>query len=312
MVNPSNEILEASRGMASIAAAVQSQSERAALAYLAIYACGYTGRGTLDAFASVGAASMDTAFVADLAGKVYDERTLSGWTITGWNGQSVFLRKDGIRTFVSRSRLEEDLLGIGNAATFSLPFIEPGRMPGFVMRKGIRSGSGRPISRLYLNIQPAGAAWVLGPLARLLDDKGLPFELKVLAHPRAYLRRDACVLYVISERLDEAFDVVHQAVSFASVSLSDSVPLFTRRLACGIGYADDPSAVDMGEQSHGQWVSNLFVSASTQVTGANEIAHAVMEEIRKCGRDPHRPFLRAGHHAGHSASEANVTDPQCL
>ena len=288
------DIVRAARGAAAIVTAARAEAEQALLAYVAVYACGYTGRGSLDTFNAVGSARRDAVFLAQLVEAVPDRVTLSDWTVTGWNDDRVFLEKDAIRTFIARRRLKEDHLVVGRPVSFTRSALALDRMPGFVMRRGIETSIGHPHSRLYLNIRPEAAAWVLGPLARRLDHERLPFVLKVLAHPRAYRRRDACVIYVISEQLGAAFDVVWDALAQARLSLDDPVPLFTKKLAPGMGFAEDLSDLGAAEQSYGQWVSWLFLKAAATSDDARHIARAVMDEVRACGRDPHRPYLRAG------------------
>ena len=287
------DIVRAARGAAAIATAAP-EAEQALLAYVALYACGYTGRGSLDTFNTVGAASKDAVFLAQLVEAVPDRVTLSDWIVTGWNDDRVFLEKEAIRTFIARRRLKEDHLVVGRPVSFTRSALALDTMPGFVMRRGIETSIGHPLSRLYLNIRPEAAAWVLGPLARTLDREHLPFVLKVLAHPRAYRRRDACVIYVISEQFGEAFDVVRDALAQARLSLDNPVPLFTKKLAPGMGFAEDLSDLGAAEQSYGQWVSWLFLKAAATSDDARHIARAVMDEVRACGRDPHRPYLRAG------------------
>jgi hypothetical protein len=294
MVMPPLAIAEAARGMATIAAEARSESDRQALAYLALYACGYVGLETLERFRSLAAASIDTSFVRRLAEENSDRVRVSGWRITGCDERRVTMEREGLRAFVNRERFCGDAT-VGHLAAIELPAILPGQMPGFIVRHGARSSIGRPRSRLYLNIQATDAAWILGPLARRLDREDIAFEMKVLAHPRSFIRRDSAVVYLISEQVQEALSVVRHALAESSITLHPRVPLFTRLLSPGIGFADDPSDLGVADLSHGQWVSGLFTEAASANTSAEQIALVVTKLIREIGRDPDRPYLRALH-----------------
>lgn len=291
VVRVSEEILAAARAMAVIARTSGPKADAFALTYLALYCCGYSGHGALDEFEAVAYAVIDTAFVAGLMGEVNDRRPVSGWKVTGWDEKRVFLERDSVAAFATRRDVSGQIAP-GSSVTVSVPALAPGQRPGFVLRQGLQIPEDDPVSRLYLNIQATAASWVLGDLARTFDRHELPFLLKVLAHPRAYLRRDACVIYTSSARIGEAVDVLRGALERAAVRLEDGVPLFTRELAAGIGTADDLAASGIGERSYGQWVGGLFFKAAASSTDPKDIAQLVAEAISASGRDLEHPYLR--------------------
>lgn len=287
------EVTRAARGMAQIASAALSDGRRASLTYLALYACGYTGRGSLARFDGLGAAQADTAFIHSLAKQVEDEVTLADWTVTGWSDDRVFLQKDDVRCFVDRQRVKQQKLVVGAPVTFSISALTPGAAPGFVFRHPATAAPSDLVSRFYLNVRPSAATWILGPLARELERR-CDVAIKVLAHPRAYVRRDACVIYVRSASVGPTFHTIRRAVSGAGISLAAPVPLFTKRLCPGIGFADEPSDIAAAGLSHGQWVSELFLRAAATTREPLEIARWVTDAIVVSGRNPEYPYLRSG------------------
>ncbi|GAA1005109.1 hypothetical protein GCM10009556_009550 [Acrocarpospora pleiomorpha] len=279
--------------MAAVAKAAGSDIERVQLAYLAVYACGYVGRGDLNRFKTLTAASSDTVFLARLSATVTDRVEVSGIRVRSWDENTVYVQHGRLRAAVARHRIREEDLAEGRTVTVEVSAILPGRLPGFVLRQGGRWPWAEPTTRLYLNIRATQAAWVLGPLAVALDRAGIPYETKVLAHPRAYLRRDAAVIYVPTSEFDRAADLVAARVAGDGIRLADPVPTLTRRLGPGIGSADEPDDIGQG-QSHGQWVSGLLTAAARKCADAETIAAAVRQAIRAAGRDPAAPYLRAG------------------
>jgi hypothetical protein len=277
--------------MAAVAEAADSDVERAQLAYLAVYACGYVGRGDLDRFKTLTAASTDTVFLARLSATITDRVQVSGIQVQRWNETTVYVQYGQVRAAFARHRVHDEDLAEGQTVTVEVPAVLPGRLPGFVLRQGRHWPWDEPTTRLYLNVRAAQAAWVLGPLAAALDGAGIPFETKVLAHPRAYLRRDAAVVYFPTSELDRAANLVQARIAQDEVRLAASVPLLTHRLSPGIGFADEPDDIGQG-QSHGQWVGHLLATAARQCQGAEAIADHVRKAIREAGRDPATPHLR--------------------
>jgi len=135
----------------------------------------------------------------------------------------------------------------------------------------------------------------LGELARRLDEAEIGFTMKVLAHPRAYLRRDSCVIYIGSVRLPWALEIIWRSIANSSTRLDDPVPALTRRLAPGFGFADNPSDIKREGLSHGQWVSGIFLNAAQSFDTITSISAAVSDAIVASGRDPALPYMRPEH-----------------
>jgi type 2 lantibiotic biosynthesis protein LanM len=74
-----------------------------------------------------------------------------------------------------------------------------------------------------------------------LNDAGLVFRFKVSNHPVAFIRCDAGVLYVRKrdyEAVSHALTRVYEEIGHSN--LKQRVPAFTKRLAPGLGLAEDP------------------------------------------------------------------------
>ncbi|HEY1107678.1 MAG TPA: T3SS effector HopA1 family protein [Opitutaceae bacterium] len=291
MVTLRAQLTRACRGVAAIAAAKKDPGQLPTLVYLATYACGFTGRTEIGRFKDLAFAVFDAGFAEFLQREVSGRRALAGWEVLRVNRKQVHLKYRGIRAKIAKAALGAEPLLKGQSIAVTIPIVLPGVMPGFVFRHGVMGCGARAVSRLYLNITPRQAPWVLGALAEKLDAAAVPFEMKVLGHPAAYLRRDAAVVYVPSETAERAIDLIRSAIDRDGVRLGNGEPLLTRRLATGFGYADDPSDIG-GGLSHGQWVTGLLLEAAKASTRPKAMVDAVFDLIGKTGRDVRTPFLR--------------------
>ncbi len=88
--------------------------------------------------------------------------------------------------------------------------------------------------RVYVNVAPAGAAALVALLTGALNERAVPYALKVLNRPASFWRCDAAVLYLEVDDFDRARDTLREAALRCAPHLRDRVPAFTKRLARGI------------------------------------------------------------------------------
>lgn len=292
MVKALQQIEKGCRGVEKVLTTVADKGDQASLTYLGVYACGFSGRGSLDRFRSLNFAVADSSFLVRIESQVAERRKVPGWVVQKWDDENIYFRFGSIRAYLPKARVDSRcVLSKGLSIAMDVPVISPRVLPGFIYRHGNEECGKRPISRFYLNIGQRQAAWVLGPLAERLDTARVPYDMKVLAHPRAYVRRDAAVVYVPSDIVPEAERVLTAALARDGVTLHKGAPLLTREVAPGIGFADDPSDVAPG-RSHGQWVSWLFLEAARKQADPRRRAMAVSELVESFGRNPEEPYRR--------------------
>ena len=112
--------------------------------------------------------------------------------------------------------------------------------------------SGRPILdpqtgrqvRFYWNVAADGAAAFLRELGTRLERRRIPFQAKVPVGPSLYARTDAGVLYLNDEDVEAAIDAIAATYQTLRSHLRPAVPLFTRELAPGLGFAESPPTRD--------------------------------------------------------------------
>jgi|GEM_PF-6458426 len=74
-----------------------------------------------------------------------------------------------------------------------------------------------------------------------LNREGIPFKTKVLSNPHQYLRADAGVLYVDQRDFGRLRPIIKQLYDDLRPGLNAPVPMFTKRLAPGLGLAEIPA-----------------------------------------------------------------------
>jgi hypothetical protein len=170
-------------------------------------------------------------------------------------------------------------------------------MPGFYIAIGDGDpddpgDAPEPLVRFYWHLRPEAAVPYIEAVTGALNARGVPFRTKVLNEPGAYLRADAGVLYVGRRHFRTIGDTIAQIHRTIVSGLRPEVPRFTKRLAPGLGLADDPS----NELSFGQHRCRLVARAAWRSFARNDVglgprSEALADEFRAAGLDPARPYL---------------------
>jgi hypothetical protein len=183
----------------------------------------------------------DQALIAELSAANLGHGTWQpGWTVERME-DGLVVGTDG--TFRARIPVG-DCRPAGGPLCTSAPFAVrlpkemPFYSPGFHMMLGDADlDLRREQVRVYWNVTASGAAQLVRALTSRLNAMKLPFELKVAAHPRAFRRCDAAVLYLSPEPFLAARDTLVRVAGQAQ--LQAPVPALTYRLAPGVGLAED-------------------------------------------------------------------------
>ncbi len=165
--------------------------------------------------------------------------------------------------------------------------------PGWIHARAPVISSSTPLVRVYWHLAPQGAAPLLAAATRALRKAKAAFMLKLMDDPQSYRRADSAVLYVPAgewPRAAAALPRVHAAVA---PYLRRAAPLFTLRLAPGVGLAEDPG----GDESFGLHRSRLVAEGLFAARGAQgdpERLAIVRGHLARAGVDPDAPHLNAG------------------
>jgi hypothetical protein len=94
--------------------------------------------------------------------------------------------------------------------------------------------------RFYWNVSGDGAAPLVALVTGGLNRFGVPFRFKVGQHAGVFTRRDPAVLYVHRSLCRFTARLVRRIHAAAGSWMREGTPLFTRPIARGLAFAEDP------------------------------------------------------------------------
>jgi hypothetical protein len=186
----------------------------------------------------------------------------------------------------------------GGAASVFVPRDSATAQPGFYFAFGETPGDpldDGALVRLYWAVRDAGAAALLRAVVGTLNGWGVPFRFKCLSRRTAYPRTDAAVLYVGRRYFRLAAELALELRGGLAAHLGAETPLFARRLAPGLAFAEDPAGGESfgmhrcGILAEGLW-SAFLRGARTPDARLAEVAAT----FRRRGVEPGRAHLNPG------------------
>lgn len=118
-----------------------------------------------------------------------------------------------------------------------------------------------PTLRVYWNIAAEGAAVLMENLTREFNRFQVPFRFKCLRHVANYSRRDPAILYVSRHLYPIVALLIEKIYPTVRPWLRGTVPLFTKQVAYGLGFAEDPG------ESFGSHRSRILAEAVSRSHG---------------------------------------------
>ena len=168
--------------------------------------------------------------------------------------------------------------------------------PGFYTALGDRPFDGSEgIVRIYWNITAEGAVPFVREATRLLNKARSGARFKVANDPRLYDRCDSAVVYFPRADALRAGDVVRGLHAAVAAQLGPQVPAFTRRLATGVGLAEDPGgSLSFGQSRCHVLADGLIRAHERGATTVDARVAVVQEAFEEEGLDPAAPYLNPG------------------
>jgi len=150
--------------------------------------------------------------------------------------------------------------------------------------------------RVYWNVSAAGAPPLVRAITQHLNEAEVPFRFKTLNEPQLFARADAAVLYIDRRGYAKARYALVKILGLVRPWLGSETPLMTKRLAPGVGLAEDPGSQ---ETSFGQHRCRVVAEASWQSYRAGRTTeHERLDDLAQAfvarGLDPMRPYLESG------------------
>ena len=248
---------------------------------------------------------IDTAFFVRLhdanSGRGYFD---SDWTVIKQADEdTLVVRKGGLRLYVQREKylIQADRQAqTGDTIAIKMP---KNRMQsGFYMAVAdngfLHASAANILVRIYFNLTPDGSVAVMKSLTRMLNEISLPFSFKVLYNPQDYNRFDSGVLYFDRQDYDVVIRVLGDLWSEHQTYFKSEIPLFTKKLATGMGVAEEPDLKFAERESFGmnrcQIIANGLLEAFEQEEkSADRSMAAILSQFAAVGIDLECPHLNS-------------------
>jgi hypothetical protein len=222
-----------------------------------------------------------------------------GWRIDQMlGGGRILARKGGAaRAFLPGEYLTH--LGIGSgpkAGAMVSVFSAPGSaelQPGYYYAFGetvSELGEDEQTIRFFWNVSIDGAPRLMETLTAALNRFQVPFRFKCASRISEYPRRDAAVLYMLARYYPIAALVIEAVHAQVSDWLCSDTPLFSKRLADGLAFAEDP------DESFGENRSKILAAAMAASSGKSldERRAEVQRAFEERGLSLEKPWLNPG------------------
>jgi hypothetical protein len=245
------------------------------------------------------AAFVDALSSANSGGGCWDV----GWRIVSVTGEEWTLTKGGLALRVSPDLCRPangGSAGPGVAVSLRLPKEMLGVSPGYYMclgDAGADPARAAPLLRIYWNVAVAGAVPFVQTVTERMNRGRLPFKAKILADPSRFARCDAAVVYFPATHYDAAAEIlgdIHRAVS---PHLRPETPVFTKRLAPGVGLAEDPERSEsFGQHRCRLLAEGLLQAHERRVRSLDDGVEIVSDCFEREGLSLATPYLNARSH----------------
>jgi hypothetical protein len=246
----------------------------------------------------------DPAFIAALvAANAGRERYLAGWRVETVepSGRALASRNGKLRSFQPGQYGPLAGTGAPIAPGASIwAFLAKGALdyqPGFYIVFGESladpQDTHQGMIRLYFNVRSTGAPPLIAGLSRDLNRFEVPFTFKTLVQPEHYASRfDSSVLFTHRRFFPIVAQILAGLVPMLGSELGPETPLFTKRLAPGVGLAEDPGNGDSFGRHRCRLVSEALWSAfhAGVTTEAGRLAEVAASFDRQ-GLSLEKPFL---------------------
>jgi hypothetical protein len=247
----------------------------------------------------------DPDFVKQLSGANNSREHLNpGWRVIRKLPTGHFVaEKNGLTRllfageFISRANLKRPVEEGTPISIFS-PRESTTMHPGFYYVYGETLGDDQDdtdLLRFYWNVRADGAPKLVSLLTYLLNRFQLPFRLKIVNNPNSYIRADAAVLYLNKRFYRLVAELLNDVLSQVTNELNPETPLFSKKLAPGLGLAEDPmTGESFGQQRCRILAQSLWAAYEKKLDDSESQLREFSTQLQANGVDPEFPYRNAG------------------
>jgi hypothetical protein len=248
----------------------------------------------------------DPEFVARLSEANRSAGVLDGgWRVVSSGPDECLCEKGGLQLRVSAETLQADGMCPGDeTAVVRFPAERRYWMPHYYC---IGGGMAAEMElRVYFNVKPASAPWLLRTLSRELHESATSYQFKLLNHPASYTRPDAAVLYVPASESRAIRAIVDRLMASHPSVFRGAIPALTRAIYPGVAVADEPPALRGRQPSFGEHRCRLLARglARAHAGGCGSVPQtvdAICGEFSLWNIDPAQPYANGPHRVAAAA-----------
>lgn len=249
-------------------------------------------------FSSFDKVTFETALAASNRGRGYWQ---SGWRVIDAAERELVVERAGIQARARRGEYRLEAAGRlthGTPVSVRFPSGSSSLAPGFYIAIGNKELTSEDLSslvRLYWNLDSEGALRFVSFVTSALNRACIPFQLKVAVDANRIARCDSVVLYLPSTGYEDVAERLKRVHRGLRASLRDRIPALTKKVAPGVGLAEDPQGGEsFGEQRCRLIAEGLIDAFENGRRGVFERLTAVERRFEDQHLDLERPFLNPG------------------
>lgn len=153
----------------------------------------------------------------------------------------------------------------------------------------------KDILRFYWNVMVTGAPLLMAMLTRELNRFQVPYLFKCGSRAEVYERSDGAVLYINRRYYGITVRIIASIHPRVASFMQPDTPLFTRRLAAGLAFAEDPpDGKSFGVHRCTIVAETLRACYEQNLETKEERLAELGRQFRNRGIDPERPYLNPG------------------
>ena len=211
------------------------------------------------------------------------------WVVSEVSADGAVATRNGVKVRFPRSWLQET----EGRWQVLYPTAEPKLSPGFFLVRGRKDlESSGSVYRFYLSLTCDGRLACLRHLTTDLNESATPFRFKTISRGSQPNRADSAVSCNVEEaHVPYAAERIAARLPSWRQWIIPMVPSFSKQLAPGVGFAQDPGDGRSFGESRCAAVARSWLDWRQRGCPAGSLARVFRETLEQDGFDPERPHL---------------------